>query len=412
MIERHIKKVIDYSIKHFPCTILTGPRQVGKSTLLTKKYQDNGFSYVSLDDTAQKLLAKHDPKTFLTIHPYPLIIDEAQKATELFEEIEHIINEKRTKEGNSATNGMYILSGSSRKDLLEKAKESLAGRAAILDMSPLSLSEICNEPNKPFLPDPLELSKRCQRVTLDEDGILDLIVKGQLPELYDDEGLRGSIFYSSFITTYLDKDVREQIDLKDEEKFYNLLILVAALTGQELNYDNLAKQVGVSATTIKTWISIMIKTGVIFLLQPYYEQSWTKRVVKSPKVYFFDTGIACFLLGIDSKESLSKSFLKGRMFETFVVNEVKKSYENAGDITKFFYYRDYSQNEVDLVFIKSGVMHCFECKFGKKHDLSDVSAFKELEDTEYEKGKGAIICTADEISALSDKVLIIPAKSL
>ena len=406
MIERHIKEVIDYSIKHFPCVIVTGPRQVGKSTLLTKKYENNGFSYVSLDDTTQRMLARNDPKTFLEIHSYPLIIDEAQKATELFDEIARIVNKKRVEEGNIAANGMYILSGSSRRDLLEKAQESLAGRAAILDMSTLSLSEIYNEPNNPFLPDPLKLSKRCQQINMNQDDLLDLIVKGQLPELYDDEGLRGSIFYSSFITTYLEKDVREQIDLKDEEKFYNLLILVASLTGQELNYDNLAKQVGVSATTIKTWLSTMIKTGIVYLLQPYYEQSWTKRVVKSPKVYFFDTGIACYLLGIDSKESLSRSFLKGRMFETFVVNEVRKSYENAGDKTKFFYYRDYSQNEVDLVFIKSGVMHCFECKFGKEHSLSDVSAFKELDDTEYEKGKGAIICTTDELSALSDKVLI------
>lgn len=412
MIERHIKDVIDYSIKHFPCTILTGPRQVGKSTLLTKKYKDHGFSYVSLDDTALRILARTDPKTFLAVHPYPLIIDEAQKATELFEEIEHIINQKRVDKGNSAANGMFILTGSSRKGLLEKAKESLAGRAAILEMSPLSLSEIYNEPNKPFLPNPIEISERSKKINLNQDGVLDLIVKGQLPELYDDEGLRGSIFYSSFITTYLDKDVKEQIDLKDDEKFYNLLILVASLTGQELNYDNLAKQVGVSATTIKSWVSIMIKTGIVYLLQPYYEQSWTKRVVKTPKIYFFDTGIACYLLGIDSKESLSKSFLKGRLFETFVVNEVRKSYENAGDKTKFFYYRDYSQKEVDLLFIKSGVLHCFECKFGKEHNLADASSFKELDDTQYEKGKGAIICTADEISALSDKVLIVPVYAI
>ena len=412
MIERHIKDVIDYSIKHFPCTILTGPRQVGKSTLLTSKYENNGYSYISLDDTAQKMLARNDPKTFLEIHPYPLIIDEAQKATELFEELAHIINEKRIKEGNEAANGMYILSGSSRRDLLEKAKESLAGRAAILDMSPLSLSEIYNKSIFPFLPNAVELSKRNSALDINQDDILDLIVKGELPELYDDEGLRGSIFYSSFITTYLEKDVREQIELKDEDKFYNLLVLVASLTGQELNYDNLAKQVGVSATTIKTWVSIMVKTGIIYLLQPYYEESWTKRVVKSPKLYFFDTGIACYLLGIDSKESLSKSFLKGRMFETFVVNEIRKSYENSGDKTKFYFYRDYRQNEVDLVFIKSGKMYCFECKFGKEHNLGDVSGFKELQDTKYEKAKGAIICTADELSALCSDVLIIPVKSL
>lgn len=412
MIERHIKNVIDYAIKHFPVTILTGPRQVGKSTLLTNKYENRGFSYVSLDDTASRLLARNDPKTFLSIHPYPLIIDEAQKATELFVEIEHIVNEKRRKEGNSAANGMYILSGSSRKDLLERAKESLAGRAALLDMSPLSLSEINNRDNAIFLPEPKTIKERGEGVNMNQDDILDLIVKGQLPELYDDQGLRGSLFYSSYISTYLSKDVRELIDLKDEDKFYSLIVLVASLTGQELNYDNLAKQVGISATSIKSWISIMVKTGIIYLLQPYYEESWTKRVVKTPKVYFFDTGVACYLLGIDSKETLTRSFLKGRLFETFVVNEVRKSYENAGEKISLYYYRDYNQHEVDLLFIRNGKMHCFECKFAKEQTIESASNFKELDDTKYEKGRGAIICTAEDVSALSEKVLIIPVTAI
>lgn len=412
MIERHIKSVIDYAIKHFPCVILTGPRQVGKSTLLTEKYEGKGFSYVTLDNTADRLLAQNDPKTFLSIHPYPLIIDEAQKATQLFEEIEYIINEKRRHEGNSGANGMFILSGSSRKDLLEKAKESLAGRAALLDMSPLTLSEIKNRQNQPFISDAKIFVKRCADFSFSQDDLLDQIVKGQMPELYDDEGLRGSIFYSSFVDTYLDKDVRDEIDLKDQSKFYNLLVLVASLTGQELNYDNLSKQVGVSATTIKTWISIMAKTGIIHLLQPYYEESWTKRVVRTPKVYFFDTGIASYLLGIDSKETLSKSFLKGRLFETFVVNEIRKSYENDGDKTQFYYYRDYHQNEVDIVFIKKGTMYAAECKFGEKVQLGDLNGFKELEDTKYIRAKVCVVCSSENISALNENILVVPVKSI
>jgi len=412
MIERHIKKVIDYCIAHFPCTILTGPRQVGKSTLLSKKYDGKGFSYVTLDNTADRMLARNDPKTFLAIHPYPLIIDEAQKATQLFEEIEFIINEKRRLEGNAAANGMYILSGSSRKDLLARAKESLAGRAALLDMAPLSLSEIYQRDNVPFVSDPAVFSKRIHDFSLSQDELLDLIVKGQMPELYADEGLRGPVFYSSFVSTYLEKDVKDEIELKDESRFYNLIILVASLTGQELNYDNLAKQIGVSAPTIKAWISILAKTGIVHLLQPYYEESWTKRVVKSPKIYFFDTGIACYLLGIDSKETLSKSFLKGRLFETFVVNEIRKTYENDGDKTNFYYYRDYSQNEVDIVFVKKGKLYAIECKFGEKFGLSDVSGFKELADTKYEKAKASVICSSENISALSDDILVIPVKAI
>lgn len=412
MIERHIKEVIDYSLKHFPCVVLTGPRQVGKTTLLTEKYDGKGFSYVTLDNTPDRLLAQNDPKTFLSIHPYPLIIDEAQKATQLFEEIEYIINEKRRLEGNEAANGMFILSGSSRKDLLEKAKESLAGRVAFLDMSPLSLSEIYGRDNLPFIPDPKILSKRITNVSLNQDELLDLIVKGQMPELYADKGIRGSIFYSSFISTYLDKDIRAEIDLKDESKFYNLIVLLASLTGQELNYDSLSKQVGVTAMTIKSWISVMAKTGIVHLLQPYYEESWTKRIVKSPKIYFFDTGIASYLLGIDSKETLSKSFLKGRLFETFVVNEIRKTYDNAGDKTNFFHYRDYNQNEIDIVFVKKGTIYPIECKFGETHKLSDVSGFKELKNTHYSLAKASIVCSSENISALSENVLIIPVKSI
>lgn len=412
MINRHIETAIDSSLKHFPCVVVTGPRGVGKTILWTSRYAKDGFSYVSLENFADRLLAQNDPKTFLAIHPCPLIIDEVQKATGLFEEIEYLVNEKRRLEGNQAANGMFILSGSSRRDLLEKAKESLAGRAALLDMSPLSLSEISGQDNTPFLPDAKVLAKRSNATCLNAEEILDFIVKGQMPELYDDEGLRGSIFYSSFISTYLEKDVRDQIELKDESKFYNLLVLIASLTGQELNYDSLSKQVGVSATTVRTWVGIMAKTGIIHLLQPYYEDSWTKRMVKSPKIYFFDTGIACFLLGIDSKETLSRSFLKGRLFETFVVNEIRKSYENEGNKTNFYYYRDYAQHEVDLVFIQKGTLYAVECKFGDKHTLSEVSGFKELDATKYERGKSCIVCTADSVSALSPQVLIVPVTAI
>lgn len=412
MIERHITKAIDFAIEHFPCTVLTGPRQVGKTTLLDKKYRTKGFSYVTLDNSADRLLAKNDPKSFLELHPCPLIIDEAQKAVELFPELEHLINEKRRLEGNDSANGMYILSGSSRRDLLEKAKESLAGRAAILDMSSLSINEIYDRENTPFVPNVSIFSKKLKQKVLSQDEILKLIVKGQLPALYDDQTLQSPIFYSSYIDTYLDKDIKEQIELKDELKFYNLLTLVASLTGQELVYENLAKQVGVSANTIKSWISIMSKTGVIYLLQPYYEESWTKRVVKRPKIYFFDTGVACHLLGIDSKETLKKSFLKGHLFETLVVNEIRKTYMNDGEKIKIFYYRDSNQNEVDFVLIRNGTIYCFDAKLGKEFNLGDVSSFKELNDTKYEKGKGAIICTSEQISALSEKVLVVPISAI
>ena len=409
MIPRHISKLIDYSLDHFPCTILTGPRQVGKTTLLDKVYVPKGYSFISLDNSSDRLLAQNDPKSFLELHPYPLIIDEAQKAPELFPELERIINEKRRLSGSNNANGLYILSGSNRKELLEEAKESLAGRASIINMSPFSVSELYFRDNQPFIPDIAQLSKNVSKGLLNQDQILELIVKGELPQLYDDDNLQSSLFYSSYITTYMEKDIRELINLKDELKFHNLLTLVVSLTGQELVYENIAKEIGVSANTIKQWISVMAKTGIIYLLQPYYENSIKKRIVKRPKIYFFDTGLACYLLGIDSKETLSNSFLKGRLFETFVFNEILKSYSNSGEDIKLYYYRDSNQKEVDFVLIKNGTIHCMECKFGQEHSLRDVSNFRELKDSQFIKGKGAIICTSTEISALSSDVLVIPA---
>ena len=408
MIKRHITKAIDFAIKHFPCVVLSGPRQVGKTTLLDKKYKNEGFSYVSLDNSSDRILAKNNPKLFLKLHPYPVIIDEVQKAVELFPEIENIVNEKRRLEGNSKANGMYILSGSSRRDLLERSKESLAGRAALLDMSSLSIDEIYERPNRPFVVDIPSFLQKLEMKTFSQEEILELMLKGQLPELYDDEKLQSPIFYSSYIDTYLSKDVKDLIDLEDESKFCNLLVLLASLTGQELVYENFSKQIGVSANTVKAWINVMQKTGIIYLLEPYYEQSWTKRIVKRPKIYFFDTGIACHLLAIDSVKTLEKSYLKGHLFETLVINEIRKTYMNEGEKVKIFYYRDFSQNEVDFVIIRDGTMYCFDAKFGNNFNMCSVSSFKELEETKFEKGKGAIICTSEQISALSPDILIIP----
>ena len=408
MIPRHIKKVVDYSIKHYPCVIITGARQVGKTTLLSNEYANKGFTYVSLDNSADRKLAKNDPKSFLELHPHPLIIDEVQKAPELFPEIEYIINEKRRKEGHSLSNGLFILTGSSRKELLEQTKESLAGRVALINMSTLSLSEIHNRGNIPFEVNSKNIVKRSSEIKMNQSDLLDLIVKGELPGLYDDPKLRKPIFYDSYISTYLEKDVREQVALKDELKFREFLTLVASNTGQELVYENIARMLSVSANTIKIWIKILERGGIVYLLQPYFEYSWNKRIVKRPKLYFFDTGVACFLLGIDSKETLNNSFLKGALFETFIINEIRKTYLNDGEETKLYYYRDSYQKEVDLVLVKSGSIHAIEIKFGKEHNLNDVKSFKELSDSKLNKGKGGIICTIDSLSALKEDILLIP----
>lgn len=412
MIKRNIEQVIEDTIKHYPITLLTGPRQIGKSTLLYHSFVGKGYSYVSLDDSLELSSALSDPVTFLEMHPAKLIIDEVQKAPGLFPVLEKIVNESRLKKGNKESNGLYILSGSQRQKLLDESKESLSGRVAILDMNALSLSEIYNRENLPFQVDMKKISTRMNDYRIDETEAFRKIVRGFFPVLYDDMEMNAHLFYSSYLTTYLEKDLKEFLSVNDEVKFINFMKILASNTGEELIYDSYSKNVGVATNTIKAWVSVLVKTGIIYLVKPYNEESIVKRVVKRPKMYFFDTGLAAYLCGIDSAETLQRSFLKGRFFETFIFNEIRKSYMNAGRSIQFYYYRDTDQNEVDLVLLRDGILSCIEIKTGQSFNASSTKGFRKLSDTRYEKGKNAIICTADKISILSDGTLLLPVSSI
>lgn len=220
------------------------------------------------------------------------------------------------------------------------------------------------------------------------------------------------IFYSSYLTTFIERDLKDLISLNDETGFLNFLRLLASNTGEELIYDNYAKAVGVSLNTIKSWINVLSESGIIYLVAPYNEESLVKRVVKRPKMYFFDTGLAAYLCGIDSPSTLQKSFLKGRFFETFVFNEIRKSFINAGIKQELFYYRDFDQNEVDLILLRDGVLSCIEIKAGTNFNASYTKAFSKLSSTKYIKGGNAIICTGDRVSVLNDGTYVLPVSSI
>lgn len=412
MIKRNIKNSIKDAVKHYPIVLISGPRQIGKSTLLYNSFLSDGFSYISLEDSLQYAMAKNDPRTFLDIHPAPLIIDEAQKVPELFPELERIVNESRLKKGNKESNGLYILSGSQRQQLLAQSKESLSGRVAILDMNNLSLNEVYNRNDIPFSVDLKTISSRVNEYVINETEAFKYIVRGFFPVLYDDLEMKSSLFYSSYLTTYLEKDLKELIAVNDELRFINFLKLLASNTGEELIYDNYANQVGISTNTIKSWVSALIKTGIIYLVAPYNEESIVKRIVKRQKMYFFDTGLAAYLCGMDSAETLQNSFLKGRFFETFIFNEIKKSYMNNGEMISLYYYRDTNQNEIDFVLLRNGTLSCIEIKTGQSFNASYTRSFKQLNATKYIKGQNAIICTADKISIINDGTLILPISSI
>ena len=405
MISRHIYSQILDSIKSKPVTLITGARQVGKSTIAFE-FEKMGFAYVSLDSSREREMAKKDPELFLQLHPWPLIIDEVQRAPELFNVIEEIVNkEKRARNNNY---GMYILTGSQMYKLMKGITESLAGRVSIIHMMPLSRNEIINREEPVFNFNIVDIQKRAKENPMTPIELFDNIVKGFYPELYSNENLKVQKFYADYVETYIERDVSDILNVRDKLQFRRFMELIASLTGEELVYDNIAKVVGVDKKTIMSWLSVLIAGDIVYLLEPYSEVSISKRIVKRPKLYFSDTGLACYLARLTSGEILQASAFAGRFVETYIINEIKKSYINNGVEPNFYYYRDNNMNEIDLVIIQDGKLHRIECKSGINFNNSSVKGFKQLDKTNYKIGAKAIICNTDSIYPLDDEVYVLP----
>lgn len=411
MINRTIYKEIIDTIKNKAVTVITGARQVGKTTLCSKIEIELGFNYVSLADPIIRNSAKSDPSEFLSLNPFPLIIDEIQKAPELFEYLEGIVD-KEIKKGNKK--GLYVLTGSQAYKLMKGVTESMSGRVGLISMSPLSLSEITSKEEIPFEIDIQRIKNRTKDYLIDTNTMYEYIVRGFYPELYDNTNLKTSIFYADYVETYLERDVSDFINLKDKQKFLNLMSVLASLTGQELIYDNLSKIIGADVKTIQSWISVLIAGNIIYLLYPYNEESMVKQVTKRPKIYYGDTGLACYLARVTTPETLKASYLKGHMVETFIVNEIIKSYKNNryDKETSFYYYRNSKQEEIDLIIVRDGKISLIECKSGEEFNSKDVSSFDNLSKTRLEMTNNAIICTTKNIYSIGKGVYVIPFTSI
>ena len=409
MIERHIYKEILNSIKSKPVTLITGARQVGKSTLAFE-FEKMGFGYVSLDSSREREMANKDPELFLELHPWPLIIDEVQRAPILFNTIEEIVNNEKRKRNDNY--GMYILTSSQMYKLMNGVTESLAGRVSIIHMMPLSRNEIIKRDEPIFDFDIKNILKRANQNPLNVLELYDNIVKGFYPELYSNDMLKVQKFYSDYVETYIERDVSEVLNVKDKLLFRRFMELIASLTGEELVYDNLAKMVGVDKKTIMSWLSVLIAGDIVYLLEPYNEVSISKRIIKRPKLYFSDTGLACYLARLTSGEILRNSNFSVRFVETYIINELKKSYINNGIEPSFYYYRDNNMNEIDLVIIKDGKLHRVECKSGINYNNSAVKGFKQLDNTNYQIGTKAIICNTDIVYPLDDNVYVLPISGI
>lgn len=400
-IERDLaKKIVELS-EDYACVLLTGPRQVGKTTLLKQLMQKNR-NYVTLDDLDERRLAQQEPATFLALHDSPLLIDEVQYAPQLFSYIKIAID-------NGADPGSFWLTGSQAFRMMELAQESLAGRVAVLHMSGLSQHEIHGAGQAmPFVVDLDSLKKRkALAKQADLQSIYERIWKGSLPGYISGKFKDRNVFYSSYIQTYIDRDVGELLERVDKLLFQDFIRAAACRAGQMLNVHDIAQDVGVSDDTAKRWLQVLEKSDIIFFLRPY-SNNLLKRTVKTPKMYFFDTGLVAYLTRYTTPEILQNGAINGAILENYVVSEIRKSYTNVAQEALLWYYRDTRSNEIDMVLECDGMLHPLEIKRSVNPASQLINAFSVLDKGSIPRGKGAILCMRPEISAVDANNYIIP----
>lgn len=406
-IQRHLESQIREASKFYPVVMVCGQRQVGKSTMLNH-IKEKERRYVTLDDGNARRLAEKDPALFFETYGFPLLIDEFQRVPSILLEMKRIVD-KKALEGED-NNGMYWLTGSQKFKMMKDVSESLAGRIAVFDMSGLSAAEIEGREAGVFYPVVEELRRRVQNYqpkTVHE--IYEQIFRGGMPKLIATK-LDRERFYTDYINTYLERDIKELALVGKLGEFYDFLVFMAARTSMELKYSEIANAIGISAPTAKEWVSILERSGIIFILRPYYNNI-TNRLAKTPKMYFMDTGLAAYLCRWPNAETLEKGAMDGAFFETYVVSEIVKSYYNAGKRPDLYYYRDIDGKEIDLIFAEGDKIYPVEIKKAKAPDRADKN-FSVLDKLKKDIQPGVILCMADEMLPFSRDVWYFPAAGI
>ncbi len=415
--ERTLAPVIEKINDTFPVLIVTGPRQVGKTTLLTH-LAGSDRTVVSLDNPTIRAFAKRDPELFLQRYAPPVLIDEVQYAPELFDYIKvYVDREKRC--------GDFWLTGSQTFRMMQRVTESLAGRAGIVRMLGLSNSEICGNHFPAFTADVSAWMSRMKDAPhMNITEVYERIFKGSMPRLYENESVDREQYYESYIETYISRDIKDLSQVGDETAFLNFMAVAAARTAINVNYETLASEVGISAPTAKHWLSLLVSAGLVALIQPYSNNA-LKRVIKTPRMYFLDTGLCAHLTRWTSAETLERGAMDGAFFETWVVSEIYKSYLNVGiSRPPLYFYRDSSKKEIDLIICQDGIVSPVEIKKGaapkeatknfgvldpieQEPDPDSLSSGAAHQKTQI--GTGAVVCMPPDILPIDKKNWYVPA---
>ena len=390
--------------RQYAAILITGPRQVGKTTMLQKLMQEENKNrtYISLDDLNERALAKTDPAMFFQLHQPPVFIDEVQYAPELFPYIKIFIDKNHNP-------GDFWLTGSQLFKLMGGVQESLAGRVALLHMSPLSQQEIYQSvPAQPFAVNIAELADKQKVIKpVSTPEIFERIFKGGMPALISGQYTDRSIFYSSYISTYLERDLKELSGAIDSLKFMNFITAVASRAGQIVNFKGIADDCDIDQTTAKSWLRILETLCIIFYLHPY-SNNLLKRTIKTPKLYFYDTGLVCYLTKWSSSETLQNGAMNGAILENYAISEILKSYQNAAKEPFIYYYRDKDSKEIDVIIEGDGMLYPLEIKKTAIPGSQLTKVFNVIDKFPLQRGTGAVLCMAERLSAFDKDNLIVP----